>query len=86
MYEECLNAVLQENKRIALRWHYGYDRYNLSPSEQEDDEGEDGRGEDNLHLGVQPLLVIRAGGAVMQSLNQRFEPKRVSFIEKILTE
>ena len=36
-------------------------RYDLlSPGEQEDDEGEDGCGQDDLHLGVQPG---RGGGA-----------------------
>ena len=71
----------------ALHYDVIMNRYDLlSPGEQEDDEGEDGRGEDDLHLGVQPLLVIRAGGAAIQSLNQRFEPKRVSFIEKLLSE
>ena len=65
MYEECLYAVLQENKSIAL-----YDgimnRYDLlSPGEQEDDEGEDGRGEDDLHLGVQTRLGSGAGHAAI---------------------
>ena len=38
----------------------------LSPGEQEDDEGEDCRGEDDLYLGVQALLVFRAGAAAIQ--------------------
>lgn len=42
--------------------------YLILPGEQEDDEGEDGRGEDDLHLGVQPRLQVRTGqAAIIQS-------------------
>ena len=37
----------------------------VSPGEQEDDEGEDGRGEDDLHLGVQTRLGAGAGDAAI---------------------
>ena len=37
----------------------------ISPGEQEDDEGEDGRGEDDLHLGVQTRLGAGAGDAAI---------------------
>ena len=39
--------------------------YCISPGEQEDDEGEDGRGEDDLHLGVQTRLGAGAGHAAI---------------------
>ena len=37
----------------------------ISPGEQEDDEGEDGRGQDDLHLGVQTRLGAGAGLAAI---------------------
>ena len=52
----------------ALHYDGIMNRYDLlSPGEQEDDEGEDGRGEYDLPLGVQPLLVVRAGAATAEA-------------------
>ena len=61
----------KEDGGVHLTFISPYLLYNIIlslPCEQEDDEGEDGRCQDDLHLGVQPRLQVRAGdAAIIQS-------------------
>ena len=60
--EYCILYLRRQAGRGVLVWIISYC---ISPGEQEDDEGEDGRGEDDLHLGVQTRLGAGAGDAAI---------------------
>ena len=71
MNGECciLNLGGKADGGVHLTFISLYLLYNLIlslPCEQEDDEGEDGRRQDDLHLGVQTRLQLRAGDAAIR--------------------